>query len=131
MGKFGWFLLVLTSCARTSVEPPPAPLPAAEPARAESAAGEKSAGPSLAATEASAPAESALGVVDRGVYADLDARIQLALPEGTASLTGLVDPRHALLVVYADGWPLKVYPLGSGPNLEARLRPGDRAELRG
>jgi uncharacterized protein YijF (DUF1287 family) len=129
MTKFCWFLLVVSSCARTSVEPSPAPPPA--PTSLENAAGEKAAGKPPPGKPASSPAETALGVVDRGVYGDLDARVQLALPSETKPLTGIVDTRHSLLVVYADGWPLKVYPLGNGATLEARLRPGDRTELAG
>jgi signal peptidase II len=46
----------------------------------------------------------------------------------------VIDPRHALLVVYADDWPVKVYPLGGSAELtvgseKLALRPGDRAEL--
>jgi uncharacterized protein YijF (DUF1287 family) len=77
-----------------------------------------------------APAEPNLGVADRGIYADLDPKVQLAAPAAGA-LTALLDPRRSLLIVYADGWPEKVYPLGTGATLEARLRPGDRTELMG
>jgi uncharacterized protein len=88
--------------------------------------------------EPSAPvsAEPALGVVDRGIFADLDARIQLPAPPVHSRLTALVDRRRSLLVVYADGWPHKVYPLG-GPvpllvgSVPLALRPGDRSELAG
>jgi len=80
--------------------------------------------------------EPALGVEDRGVYADLDPRVQLPAPPAGVKLHGLIDVRHKLMVVYADDWPLKVYPLSGGEEVElggerVRLRAGDRAELAG
>ncbi len=80
-----------------------------------------------------APPEPRLGVRDKGVYSDLDDRVQLGLPKGESKLDALVDPAHSLLVVYSNGWPSKVYPLGLGSDeaLEKRLRPGDSAELSG
>ena len=55
-------------------------------------------------------------------------------PGSNSKLTGLVDVRRGLLVIYADGFPHKVYPLGGGASLELggerlSLRPGDRSEL--
>jgi uncharacterized protein YijF (DUF1287 family) len=93
----------------------------------------------VAAPPAQKPARSgepALGVVDRGIFSDLDPKIQLALPAGIAAagVEAVVDPRHRLLVLYRAGWPIKVYPLG-GPeevrlgDLSLELRPGDRDEL--
>src|SRR5262245_30978891 len=87
-------------------------------------------------TSAKLSAEAALGVADRGIFADLDVRVQLPAPPERARLTALVDRRRSLLVVYADGWPHKVYPLGGPATLVVggellALRPGDRAELAG
>jgi uncharacterized protein YijF (DUF1287 family) len=90
-----------------------------------------------------APAESALGVTDVGVFGDLDAGVQIQLPPdlGPAqALVGVIDPTHAVLVLYVDSWPTKVYPLldprldQGGQVLSAgdrsvRLRHGDHAEL--
>ncbi len=96
------------------------------------------AGPS---TPSAAPApatalESALGVVDRGIFSDLDHKIQIALPAGlkAAEVEAVVDPAHRLLVLYRAGWPIKVYPLGGAEKLvigevSLALRPGDRDEL--
>jgi uncharacterized protein YijF (DUF1287 family) len=83
---------------------------------------------------ASAPAETSLGVHDRGIYPDLDALLELPPPDARQKLGAVIDPRHALLVVYADDWPVKVYPLGGSAELtvsseKLALRPGDRAEL--
>lgn len=108
-------------------EPPPAS-PASAPARASLAE------PVPPAAES--PAERSLGVVDRGIFADLDALLQLPAPAPGARLEARVDRRHAILVVYADGWPHKVYPLGGDSPLEVggerlMLRPGDVSELAG
>ncbi len=120
--------LVLLGCARAPEAPPrepaePAPLAAVAPTLT----------PALRA-EPPAPAEASLGVADRGVYSDLDAELQLPAPRADVELTGLIDERRGLLVVYAEGWPHKVYPLGGGAVLErggerVSLRPGDRSEL--
>src|SRR5262245_19910137 len=80
--------------------------------------------------------ERSLGVADRGIWPDLDERVQLGLPAGlTAERTGAtVDDRRGLLILEVDGWPTKPYPLGGAAVLEVgaarlALRPGDRAEL--
>jgi len=69
------------------------------------------------------PAETCLGVADRGIWSDLDERVQLALPAGLdpARVALRFDDAHQLLVVSIDDFPRKVYPLP--------LRPGDAAEL--
>lgn len=121
--------LLLLSCARApeprASEPAPAALPRPTPRAPVEAP--------VASVAPASPPEETLGVADRGVYSDLDGRLQLPLPSA-AALVGLVDERHALLVVYADGWPEKVYPLGGPSVLETRgvklaLRAGDHAEL--
>lgn len=75
-------------------------------------------------------------MVDRGIFSDLDPRIQVTLPAALApaSVELVVDPARRLVVLYDAGFPAKVYPLG-GPaaltvgGLRLALRPGDRAEL--
>ncbi|PRQ00591.1 DUF1287 domain-containing protein [Enhygromyxa salina] len=91
------------------------------------------------ATREAATAESALGVVDLGVFGDLDAQVQIEIPAGlepSESALGVIDRAHAILVLYVDGWPTKVYPLleTGGEVLSAgdqrvRLRRGDHLEL--
>lgn len=80
------------------------------------------------------PAEAALGVADRGIFSDVEARLRVEPPAEEARLSALIDSRRKLLVLYADGWPRKVYPLGGPALLEVggerlALRAGDRAEL--
>lgn len=86
--------------------------------------------------EPTAQPEPTLGVVDRGIFSDLDARLQIPLPAELepSRVRGLVDREHALLVLYVDAWPRKVYPLGGERVLRRgehalALRPGDHAEL--
>ena len=85
-----------------------------------------------------AEAEATLGVRDLGIFADLDAQVQLGLPAGldAAALTAVLDEARGLLVVYAEGHPIKVYPvLGEGGvelsvgERRVRLRPGDHGDL--
>ncbi len=74
-----------------------------------------------------------MGVVDVGVFGDLDPRVQLPAPLGADGL--LLDEERQLLTAYAGGHPLKIYPVGAGSELRVaathlKLRPGDVAELR-
>ena len=80
--------------------------------------------------------ESCLGVSDKGIFADLDERVQLTLPASLApaSVTATLDTAHGVLVLSIDGHPRKAYPLGGTASLTVgsrtlALRPGDRAEL--
>lgn len=80
--------------------------------------------------------ESCLGVVDTGIFSDLDASTQIALPKGLTApdVAAVVDARNSLLVLYAGGWPIKVYPMGGPESLTVgttvlALRTGDAAEL--
>jgi len=83
-----------------------------------------------------AAAESCLGVADKGVFADLDPKVQIELPRlPPEHFTATVDARHGVLVVEIDGFPRKAYPLGGSATLDVgklhlALRPGDRDELR-
>jgi uncharacterized protein YijF (DUF1287 family) len=82
-------------------------------------------------------AESCLGVADSGVFADLDDKVQLALPKELRAdrVTATVDRKHQLLVLSIDDHPRKVYPLNGSETLkvgsiELALRKGDVAELK-
>jgi uncharacterized protein YijF (DUF1287 family) len=85
--------------------------------------------------ESLAAAETCLGVADKGVFSDLDAKVQIALPRVSADhVTAMLDAKHALLVVEIDGFPRKAYPLTGTQTLDVgrfhlALRPGDRDEL--
>jgi uncharacterized protein YijF (DUF1287 family) len=70
------------------------------------------------------PRETCLGVADKGIWSDLDDKIQIDLPAGlTADRVSVrIDDPHGVLVLSIDGVARKVYPLG-GP---ARLPVGDR-----
>lgn len=81
-------------------------------------------------------AEPSLGVVDRGIFSDLDPRVQLALPKGLTAdqVEAVIEPAHHMIVLYRAGWPLKVYPLAGPEELKVgdrplALRAGDKAEL--
>jgi uncharacterized protein YijF (DUF1287 family) len=106
--------------ADTSV-PPRAPAAPAPPAPAEPP-----------------PRETCLGVADRGIWSDLDDRIQIELPAGLTAdrVAARVDDQHRVLVLSIDGVARKAYPLGGPARLAVgertlALRPGDRAELAG
>jgi uncharacterized protein YijF (DUF1287 family) len=84
------------------------------------------------------PPEASLGVADRGIWSDLDDRIQIELPAALTAdrVAARVDDRHRVLVLSIDGVARKVYPLGGPAALAVgdrvlALRPGDRAELAG
>jgi uncharacterized protein YijF (DUF1287 family) len=119
------FAAALTgACEKSQAEPlrQRAPLEqAAEKPRAGSAGGAR---------------ETSLGVVDRGIFSDLDAQVQIELPadRSRGAASAVVDRGRKLLVLYQRGWPVKVYPLGGPAELAVgpvrlALRPGDRAEL--
>src|SRR5204863_9444552 len=99
--------------------------------------------PALRATPAAVPEgepvrhESRLGVTDRGIFADLDDKVQLALPAKLEPdhVSARLDRDGKLLVLSIDGFPRKAYPLGGETVLkvgrfELSLRAGDRDELR-
>lgn len=103
----------------------------------EAAAPVLAAGSAVAPASARTEAETALGVVDRGIFSDLDSQVQIGLPAIEAgAVRGVVDRGRGVLVLYEREWPIKVYPLG-GPSelavgsVRLALRPGDRAELVG
>ena len=89
------------------------------------------------AVERAADPEPTLGVGDKGIWADLDPKVQLHLPDYLTPerVSAQVDNKHQLIVLAVDGFPRKVYPLGGDATLAIgdrtlALRPGDRDELR-
>ncbi|HTV18739.1 MAG TPA: DUF1287 domain-containing protein [Polyangiaceae bacterium] len=97
--------------------------------------------PRQLASASTAP-ETALGVRDRGIFSDLDARVQLALPArlDAGRVHALFDGARQLLVLYDGDEPIKVYPVLASsvapePALlelgsqRLALRAGDDAEL--
>jgi uncharacterized protein YijF (DUF1287 family) len=81
--------------------------------------------------------ERCLGVADKGIFGDLDEKVQLALPAnlGAERVSAQIDRARSVLVLSIDGYPRKAYPLGGTAALavgrfELALRPGDRDELR-
>ncbi|HEY5921334.1 MAG TPA: DUF1287 domain-containing protein [Kofleriaceae bacterium] len=82
-------------------------------------------------------AESCLGVADKGVFSDLDDKVQLQLPDKLEPerVSATIDRERNLVVLSIDGYPRKAYPIGGTAKLaigrfELALRPGDRDELR-
>ncbi|MCX5748022.1 MAG: DUF1287 domain-containing protein [Proteobacteria bacterium] len=88
-----------------------------------------------ASREPTPTAETCLGVTDKGIFADLDPKVQLALPAiDPTRVTARIDAKHAVLVLSIDGMPRKAYPLGGSAELvigthHLAVRPGDRVEL--
>ncbi len=80
--------------------------------------------------------ETCLGVADKGIWGDLDDRVQIALPAKLSKdrVSAKVDAANKLLVLSIDGFPRKSYPLGGPAKLAVgsrtlELRPGDAKEL--
>lgn len=85
--------------------------------------------------------ETCLGVGDKGIFADLDDKVQIALPDklSTDRVTATVDAKHRVVIVSIDGFPRKAYPLATVDSTTSAplvvgtfslvLRPGDKAEL--
>lgn len=82
--------------------------------------------------------EACLGVTDKGIWSDLDPKVQVALPAAPAErFTATIDARRGVLVLSLDGFPRKSYPLGGASATAAlaiggrtlMLRPGDKTEL--
>jgi uncharacterized protein YijF (DUF1287 family) len=81
--------------------------------------------------------EVCLGVADRGIWVDLDDKVQITLPAKLTKdrVSASVDDGRKLLVLSIDGFPRKSYPLGGPTKLmvgsrELMLRTGDAQELR-
>jgi uncharacterized protein YijF (DUF1287 family) len=82
------------------------------------------------------PPEVCLGIADKGIWPDLDDKVQIALPDGLTAdhVSARLDDKHRVLVLSVDGVPRKAYPLGGPARLVVgertlEVRPGDRAEL--
>ena len=110
--------MIFTACGGTG-EADPAP-PVAKPAPTASA--EPAAG------------EVRLGVPDKGIFSDLDDKVQIKLPAGLTAERVSARIDGGLLVLLVDGFPRKAYPLSGTAKLavgkhELALRPGDKAEL--
>lgn len=79
--------------------------------------------------------EACLGVSDKGIWSDLDPKVQLALPAAAPDrVSATLDDKRGVLVLAIDGFPRKSYPLGGDATLVVgnrtiRLRAGDKAEL--
>ena len=80
--------------------------------------------------------EVCLGLADKGVFSDLDPKVQIALPDHLASdrVTAVIDTKHGVLVLSIDHFPRKAYPLTGSAELvlgkrHLAVRPGDRDEL--
>jgi hypothetical protein len=94
--------------------------------------------PAIALTVSSAGGEEtvALGVKDKGVFPDLDAKLTVGLPSSLdrEALSITIDEKHGLLLVWENGRPVKPYPLGGARKLklgeaEVSLRDVDAGEL--
>src|SRR5688500_18254205 len=119
--RFVWALVVSAGCAGAEAEPAPRPTPT-PPAHGVS-------------KDPDATPEVCLGVADKGIWSDLDDKVQVALPKVEAArVSARIDRDKKLLIVAIDGFPRKAYPLTGtvklvvGPHALA-LRPGDRDEL--
>jgi hypothetical protein len=78
-------------------------------------------------TDPDVAAEVCLGVSDKGLWSDLDPKVQVAVPSAPAErFTATVDVERGVLVLSLDGFPRKSYPVG-GPGATAVLSLGDRA----
>ncbi len=110
----------------------------ADPSRAapSTAPDPKVVAPAGVSKDPAAKPEVCLGVADKGIWADLDDKVQIILPSGLDAkrVAARIDRKHDLLVLSIDGFPRKSYPLGGSASLELgahklAVRPGDRAEL--
>jgi uncharacterized protein YijF (DUF1287 family) len=75
-----------------------------------------------------AAAEVCLGVHDKGIWADLDEKVQVALPGKLTPerVSARVDKKHGILVLSVDDFPRKAYPLNGTAKLAVgtyELRP--------
>ncbi len=135
--------LISAGCGAQNDADPAIPAPHARPVPIASRAPARAPAPTSPAPRApEVPAETCLGVKDRGIWPDLDDKIQIRLPADLTPerVSARLDGERARRVLAIDGFPRKVYPLTGaltgaatlevGPHALA-LRPGDRAELAG
>lgn len=83
---------------------------------------------SLGSAAADGDHASCIGVKDKGIWSDLDGQVAIALPAGLrkSRVRATIDAAHHVLVLYADGFPIKPYPLADDGSL---ARAADRREL--
>jgi uncharacterized protein YijF (DUF1287 family) len=119
-------LLVISAACSTRGEANPKPPPTPKPAPTTHGV----------SRDPDAKAEVCLGVTDKGIWSDLDDKVQVALPAKLATdrVNAKIDHEKKLLIVSIDGFPRKSYPLTGTAKLqvgthELMLRPGDRIEL--
>ncbi|MFT3700274.1 MAG: DUF1287 domain-containing protein [Kofleriaceae bacterium] len=80
--------------------------------------------------------EVCLGVADKGIFEDLDPKVQLELPAklDPATVTATIDDKHNVVILSIDGYPRKAYPFGDQALVVGKftlnLRAGDRDELK-
>jgi uncharacterized protein YijF (DUF1287 family) len=132
--RFAIGSLVLAACSAGSGAPQPTE--ASRPAAAAPTAPKAPAAEAAPAAGDPEMPEGALGIDDKGIWSDLDAQVQIDLPAGLTGATGVVTADGKVLVVYADDWPVKAYPLGGAATLAVggetlALREGDASELAG
>src|SRR5215470_7431839 len=71
-----------------------------------------------------------LGIVDRGIFSDLDEKVALAAPTPGPGISAVVDTRHQTLVVFDGARPVKVYPVGGDATVAGvHVRAADAVEL--
>ena len=123
---FSLFTLSLISAACGSRGEADPAAPATEVARA----------PQISKGDPEIHGEVCLGVSDKGIWADLDDKVQIALPAKLSKdrVSAKLDAARNLLVLSIDGFPRKAYPLGGTAKLaigsrSLQVRPGDLAEL--
>ncbi len=117
--------LISAACgSRGEADPHP---PAKEPGRST---------PQISSKDPEAHGEACLGVSDKGIWADLDDKVQIALPANLSKdrVSAKVDAARNLLVLSIDGFPRKAYPLAGTAKLvigsrSLQVRPGDVKEL--
>ncbi|HEY0253028.1 MAG TPA: hypothetical protein VGC41_15940 [Kofleriaceae bacterium] len=58
--------------------------------------------------------EVCLGVSDKGIFEDLDPKVQITLPDKLARdrVTAVIDAKAKLVILSIDGFPRKAYPFG-------------------
>jgi uncharacterized protein len=124
--------IISASCgSRSDADPAPG-------ARADRQPAEARRSPDVVPAAVPPAPEPSLGVADKGIWPELDDKVQLALPRDVTAdhVSARIDEAHRVLVLSIDGAPRKVYPLGGPAGLAVgaqrlALRPGDRAELAG
>ncbi len=118
-------VMVWAACASPSAEATPKTPPKAS-----------SSGASTKVTARASAPEVALGVVDTGIFSDLNERTQIVLADDLqpSQVRAEYHPTLGVLILFEGDWPIKVYPTNGSKHLQVGdsslgLRPGDAAEL--